>query len=136
MKHPMTRSRTGHLAATVAVALTCAAPLPAAATSSSVMLRVLAQAEPVTPVQPKIKLTMEQEHIIKEFILKDTTIGKAPGSTAVKIGEPVPAGIELRPFPAAVTAKVPQVKAHAFFVHGEQVVVVNPQDNKVADVIE
>jgi hypothetical protein len=130
----------GHLAATVAVALTCAASTSlSAATSASTSpeeVLVLAQETPVAPVQPKIKLTMEQEHIIKELILKDMKVEKAPGNIAVKIGDTAPAGIELRPFPAAVTAKVPQVKAHAFFVHGEQVVVVNPQDNKVADVID
>jgi hypothetical protein len=38
--------------------------------------------------------------------------------------------------PTDVAAKVPQVKTHRFFIAGEQIVIVDPKDNKVADVIK
>ena len=37
--------------------------------------------------------------------------------------------------PTLVGQKVPQVKTHRFFVTGQQIVIVDPKDNKVADVI-
>jgi len=42
----------------------------------------------------------------------------------------------LQPMPADIAQKVPQVKSHTFFVTDEQIVIVDPKDNKVADVIK
>jgi hypothetical protein len=38
--------------------------------------------------------------------------------------------------PTAVAQKVPQVKAHRYFLTEEQVVIVDPKDNKVVEVIK
>ena len=38
--------------------------------------------------------------------------------------------------PADIAQKVPQVKTHTFFVIDEQIVIVDPKDNKVAEVIK
>jgi hypothetical protein len=38
--------------------------------------------------------------------------------------------------PSDVGQKVPQVKAHRFFLTAQQIVIVDPKDNKVADVIK
>jgi len=35
-----------------------------------------------------------------------------------------------------VAQKVPQVKSHRFFLTAQQIVIVDPKDNKVADVIK
>jgi len=83
-----------------------------------------------------IQITNEQGHIIKEFLLKDPTIKKEAGSASLSPGDAAPQGIELRPFPSEVIGKVPQIKSHVFFVRGEQIVIVDPKDNKIADVID
>jgi hypothetical protein len=83
-----------------------------------------------------IKLTMEQEHVIKEIVLKELKTERAPADLAVKIGDPVPQGVSVQPFPAEVSGKVPQIKTHVFFIKGEQIIVVDPKDNKVADIID
>jgi hypothetical protein len=48
----------------------------------------------------------------------------------------VPQQVELHPIPSLIGQKVPQVKAHRYFVTQEQIVLVDPNDNRIAEVIE
>jgi hypothetical protein len=82
---------------------------------------------------PKLNLTLEQRHTIKELV-KDMKTDAA--DVQATIGEPVPPGINPRPMPSDVGQKVPQVKSHRFFITAQQIVIVDPKDNKVADVIK
>ena len=82
---------------------------------------------------PKLNLTLEQRHTIKEFV-KDMKADAA--DIQATIGEPIPPGINPRPMPSDVGQKVPQVKSHRFFLTAQQIVIVDPKDNKVADVIK
>ena len=92
--------------------------------------------QPAPPSSRSIQITNEQGHVIKEFLLKDPSIKKEAGNASLSAGDAVPQGIELRPFPSDVVSKVPQIKSHAFFVRGEQIFIVDPKDNKIADVID
>ena len=38
--------------------------------------------------------------------------------------------------PTEIGQKVPQVKAHRFFLTAQQIVIVDPKDNKVAEMIK
>jgi hypothetical protein len=42
----------------------------------------------------------------------------------------------MQPMPPDVGRKVPQVKAHLFLVTADEIVIVDPKDNKVAELIE
>jgi hypothetical protein len=90
---------------------------------------------PIVPTQPKVNLTLEQRHVIRE-IVKDLKIEPAPAGTATSIGEALPATIKLQAMPAEVSAKVPQIKSHQFFVTDSKVVLVEPKDRTVVEVIE
>src|SRR5262245_41560852 len=83
---------------------------------------------------PSINLTMEQRHIIKEIILKDLKVPKTTADAPVEVGAAVPDAVSLQSFPPEVAQKVPQVKAHAFFVKDDQVIVVDPKNKQVSDV--
>jgi Protein of unknown function (DUF1236) len=87
------------------------------------------------PPAPKLNLTLEQEHTIKEFI-KDIRASAPSADVEASVGDPVPAGVNPTPMPADVGQKVPQVKTHKFFVTAQAIVIVDPKDNKVADVIK
>jgi Protein of unknown function (DUF1236) len=95
----------------------------------------------VAPQQPpdvlvptsKLNLTLEQRHTIREFV-KDMKAEAA--DVNAEVGEPIPQGITARPMPSEVGQKVPQVKSHRFFLTAQQIVIVDPKDNKVADVIK
>lgn len=90
---------------------------------------------PSLPPSPTVKLTAEQDHIIKEIVLKDFNFPKAAAAD-YKVGDSVPGNVELQSFPEPVASRVTPVKAHKFFVSGDKIVVVDPKDNKIADVID
>lgn len=82
----------------------------------------------------KLNLTLEQRHTIRELIKDVKDQASTPDVKAV-VGEPIPPDITPSPMPAVVGQKVPQVKAHRFFVAGQKIVIVDPKDNNVAEVI-
>jgi hypothetical protein len=120
------------VAATSAI-LTLALPVEAQVPSMS------PSTAPVIKPADTVNLTMEQRHIIKEIIIKDMKITE-PADQAAKVptqvGQKIPSGIALQPMPVEVAAKVPQLKSHSFVVKNQQVVIVDPKDNKVAALIE
>jgi hypothetical protein len=103
--------------------------------------RAQAPAPPAAPQQeqvttgPKLNLTLEQRFTIRE-IIKDKKDVAAPADVQAAVGEPVPPGVTLQPIPSDVAQKVPQVKAHRYFLTAQQIVIVDPKDNKVAEVIK
>jgi len=82
-----------------------------------------------------INLTLEQRHVIRELV-RELKVGRAPDDKAVAAGDPVAGQIELHPMPALIAQKVPQIKAHRFYVTEHQIVIVDPQDKRVVEVIE
>jgi hypothetical protein len=83
-----------------------------------------------------INLTLEQRHIIKEIVLKDMKVQKETANVPLEVGAKIPTSITTHPFPKEIASKVPQVRSHAFFVKDDRVVVVDPKENVIADVIE
>ena len=82
---------------------------------------------------PKLNLTLEQRHTIRELV-KDMKVDAA--DMKAEIGEPIPQGMTPRAMPSEVAQKVPQVKSHRFILTEQQIVIVDPKDNKIADVIK
>ena len=100
------------------------APAPASAPDSS-------------PVPTRsIKITAEQGYIIKENVAKAPATSGQGDSAKVEIGGKAPSGPSLQEFPQIVVEKVPAVKSHKFFVSNGQVVIVDPKDNTIADIIK
>ena len=91
------------------------------------------QPQDVLAPAPKLNLTLEQRHTIRELV-KDMKTDTA--DVKAEIGEPIPQGITPRPMPSEVGQKVPQVKSHRFILTEQQILIVDPKDNKVADVIK
>jgi Protein of unknown function (DUF1236) len=87
------------------------------------------------PTQPKVNLTLEQRHVIKE-IIKDLKVPPAPANQTITIGAEVAQTVMLQPMPADVSAKVPQIRSHLFFKKDDKVVLVEAKDRKIVDVIE
>jgi len=96
----------------------------------------LAQGEPPVSSSRTVKLTEEDRHTLREIILRDMKVEKAPDNIKVAVGETVPQGVHLEPIPADVTRKVPQIKNNTFFVKGDEIVIVEPKDNTVADIVK
>ena len=113
--------------------------LAAGVLASSVLLAwPLAHAQAPTrddPVEtPRLNLTLEQKHVIKE-VIKDMKVEPAPTS-ARSIGDPVAADATLQPMPSDIGRKVPQVRTHRFVYTADRILIIDPKDNKVAEVVE
>lgn len=105
--------------------------------SSEHVLRAQDPDKPAIAPQPRtINLTQEQRFIIKENV-KDLKLSKARKDAPETIGDPVPPDIELHPLPPEVATKVSQARSHSFYTKegNSAVVLVSPNDRRVADVI-
>ncbi len=90
---------------------------------------------PLVSSERTINLTEENRYIIREIVLKDPSVPKEPGPRAA-IGDALPAGTATQPFPADVAQKIPALRSHRFFVTDDEVVIVDPKSNKVADIVK
>src|SRR5260221_3979049 len=86
-------------------------------------------------VSSTLNLTMEQRHIIKE-IIKDLKFENEPKNIRINVGQVISKTVQLHTMPLDVSQRVSQVKSHLFFLKNNQVVLVDPKDNKVAEVID
>jgi hypothetical protein len=105
--------------------------------SSEHVLRAQDPDKPAIAPQPRtINLTQEQRFIIKENV-KDLNLSKARKDAPETIGDPVPPGVDLHPLPPEVATKVSQARSHSFYTKegNSAVVLVSPNDRRVADVI-
>jgi Protein of unknown function (DUF1236) len=116
-------------------ALAMMVSLTAATTHAQAPAPPAAPQQELAPTGAKLNLTLEQRFTIRE-IIKDEKAAGAPANVQAAVGEPVPQGVTPQPMPSVVAQKVPQVKAHRYFLTAQQIVIVDPKDNKVAEVIK
>jgi hypothetical protein len=90
----------------------------------------------IAPPSRTINLTAEQRFMIKEIVLKDLNVPKAPAGAPESIGDPVPSSVELHDMTPTLAEKVPQAKSHKFYLTAHAIVLVSASDRKVADVIK
>jgi hypothetical protein len=83
-----------------------------------------------------INLTAEQRHVVKEIILKEENVAKADPNLSISVGGVLPASVVTHSFPDDLAEKIPQVKAHVYIVKGNEVIIVNPRDRTVQEVID
>jgi hypothetical protein len=82
-----------------------------------------------------VNLTLEQRHVIRELV-KELKVETAKDDIKVAAGDQLPGQIALQPVPPLIGQKVPSIKAHSLYVTQSQVIIVDPQDKKVVEVIE
>jgi hypothetical protein len=82
-----------------------------------------------------VKITLEQRHIIRELV-RELKVNPSKEDLKVGEGDEVPGSVELQPVPPLIGQKVPQIKAHRLYVTARQILLVDPQDKRVVEVIE
>ena len=87
-----------------------------------------------TTASTTLNLTLEQRHMIRELI-KELKIEPSAAAPAT-IGQVISPQATVRPVPGTVGEKVPQIKAHQFVYTAQSILIVDPKDNTVAEVIE
>jgi hypothetical protein len=82
-----------------------------------------------------IKITAEQGYIIKENVLQGAKPATTGSGAKLEINGKAPDGAALQDFPPIVQEKVAAVKGYKFFVADNEVVIVDPKDNTIADIL-
>src|SRR6516164_5707101 len=79
---------------------------------------------PFLVASDELVLTGAQEHLMWQRL-----VGRNTG------GATVPAAVELRALPATVTRQIPQMKPYAYATLGKTLLIINPTDRVIVDVI-
>jgi hypothetical protein len=105
--------------------------------AGSVPTPSLPQGEPNETAQSEINLTMDERHILKEYLFKSSIeLKHSVRGIELKRGSVVPHHVKLRAFPDAVANKVSQVKAHKFLLTENAIVIVRPENRMVVEIIQ
>ena len=65
----------------------------------------------------------------------DMQVEAVAGDAPTVTGHKVPERVLARPIPVEIGSRVPQIRSHAFYVKDDNIVLVNPKDRTVSDVI-
>ena len=83
-----------------------------------------------------LQLNAQQKAAIFQSVTKEKVKSPPPANMQVSIGAQVPASIELYPLPANVVSEVPAAKSFKYTVAQNQVLIVDPTNMKIVDVIK
>jgi hypothetical protein len=83
---------------------------------------------------PRLNLTLEHKHVIKE-VIKDMKVEPARTS-ANSVGDTVSPETAVQDMPSDIGRKVPHIRTHRFVYTAERILIIDPKDNKVAEVVE
>lgn len=83
-----------------------------------------------------LSLTSQQQKTAWQDISASATRIKAPSGFVARIGASVPSALVTRPIPTTTANKVPALRPYQFaLLRSNKLLIVNPTDNKVAEVI-
>ncbi|MCB5175965.1 MULTISPECIES: DUF1236 domain-containing protein [Microvirga] len=80
-----------------------------------------------------ITIAPEKRTIIRERL---STSSPVTVKEEVSVGWTVPESVELQTVPDTIVADIPTVKGYRYFVHDDNVVLVDPQTRKVVTIVE
>jgi hypothetical protein len=84
----------------------------------------------------RLSLTSTQEHTILQSINKQNVKKEAsPSGFKAAVGQAVPTSIPLHALPSDAASQVPAVKPYEYAVLQNQLLIVNPKDRKIVDMI-
>jgi hypothetical protein len=122
--------------AVVAVALLSGLSVAVAAGNSSISKESMAKSSSASMLKDKLSLTSKQQATAWQDIHKQATKEKAPARFVAKIGAVVPSALTTYPVPTTTSSKVPALRPYQYALLGNnRLLIVNPHDKKVAEVI-
>jgi len=108
----------------------------AVAAGSSMSKESTAKSASTSVLNDKLSLTSKQQTTAWQDISKQATKEKAPARFTAKIGAVVPSAVMTYPVPTTVSSRVPVLRGYQYaLLQNDRLLIVNPHDKKVADVI-
>jgi Protein of unknown function (DUF1236) len=83
----------------------------------------------------RIQLAPEQRRVIRETVIREQAAPRCE-DFRISIGESVPRTIRLGPFPEDVVREVPEIRSYRFCVRDNDVVLIDPTEYTIVEVIE
>jgi len=83
-----------------------------------------------------LQLSAAQKTAIFQSVTKEKIKSPPPANLQLSVGAQIPASVELYPLPANVAAQIPAAKPYKYTVAQNQVVLVDPTNMKVVDIIK
>jgi len=118
----------------VVIALASGMGLASAAPPSSSTMPPAAPAAKAA-ANDSLKLTSAQEKTVWSDVSKQATKQKAPSGFTASVGTAVPTSISLRPVSSTLAGEIPALKTYQYAMVQDKVLIVNPADRKIVDVI-
>ena len=103
-------------------------------TSTPPAMQSMAKNSP-SMAKDSLSLTRSQERTAWTDLSKQATSQTAPTNFAATIGATIPGDIALRSVPAKVAARVSSLKPYDYALLRDKLLIVNPGDKKIVDVI-
>jgi hypothetical protein len=82
-----------------------------------------------------LSLTTAQEKLAWRDLSKQASSQRAPSNFSASVGATVPNDITLRSIPRTVAGQLPKLKPYRYALIPNELLIVNPSDKKVVDVI-
>jgi hypothetical protein len=106
------------------------------ATANSRSKEITAKSSSVSLPKDKLSLTSTQEKTAWQDIAKQARKEKTPAGFSTKVGAVVPQALMTYPIPMTTSSKVPALRRYQYaLLENNKLLIVNPHDKKVADVI-
>ena len=118
--------------ATIAVLGTAGAAL--AQTPGGQVPRAAPQNGTAESIQPRLNLTQQQKQAVGRA-LSDQPSQNAAANVQMWVGEPLPTSMTPHAMPNSVTQQVPQTKSYEFVKLSHRVLMVDPTDRSIAEII-
>ena len=83
----------------------------------------------------RLQLAPEKRRIIRETVLKEQSVPRC-SDVQLSVGTEVSRSIRLNPFPEEVVREVPQIRSYQFCIKDNDVVLVDPGEHRVVEVID
>jgi hypothetical protein len=130
-----------HLIAVAAAALTAGIGIASAAdmhAKSNTMSKTTMSKTPATQSMAKdnLTLTRSQQRTAWRDLSKQASNQTAPSNFTASVGATIPGDVTIKAVPAKVAARVSSLKPYDFALLNDKLVIVNPNDKKVVDVIK
>ena len=83
----------------------------------------------------RISLAPEKRRIIREQIVREQSVPRCE-DMQVTVGTQVSTGIRFSPFPELIVREVPEVREYSYCMHDQDVVLIDPDDRRIVEVID
>jgi hypothetical protein len=83
----------------------------------------------------KLNLAPEKRRVIRETVIKEQAAPRC-ADLQISVGAEVPRSLQLRPLPDVVITEVPEIRSYNFCIKGDDVVLVDPSDYRIVEVVE